>query len=250
MVPLVSKADTPPPNGPLVTQLSGPGGTLTKKLVNEVAVWPPTTTVIAPLVAPTGTVVVILVVVLAVTVAAIPLKLTTLLTGVAEKFAPVMVTVVPIIPLVGAMPVMAGEVTVKLEELGIGTIPTVIGPVVAPAGTVVVMLVTELEVTVASTPLNFTLLFVGISEKLVPAIVTAPFAAPLVGVKLVIVGSVLTNTPLPCVPANTLPPLEAIEEILVFVNPGMAVQLVPLLEDKNTPPSVVAKIFVPITVRE
>ena len=65
LVPLVRTADTRPPNGPLVTQLSGVAGAFTTNVEDEVAVWPPTVTVINPVAAPVGTVVVILVVLLA-----------------------------------------------------------------------------------------------------------------------------------------------------------------------------------------
>ena len=230
LVPLVSKADTRPPNGPLVTQLSGPGGTLTKK--PEVAVWLPTVTVSEPVVAPIGTVVVMLVAVLAVTVAAVPLKLTVLLAGVAEKFVPVMVTVAPTRPLAGVTLVMVGAVTVKLVELVTEkpAIVTVMGPAptIAAAGTEVVMLVAVLTVTVASMPLNFTVLFAGVSEKLVPVMVTVVVAPPLVGVKLVMAGIVLTETPA-AVPAKRVLVLDASEGIFIFGTPGKAVQLAPLL---------------------
>ena len=51
-------------------------------------------------------------------------------------------------------------------------------PVVAPVGTVAVMLVAVLEMTVAVVPLNFTVLLAGVELKFVPLIVTeAPTAA-------------------------------------------------------------------------
>ena len=63
---------------------------------------------------------------------------------------------------------------------------TVIFPVVASEGTVEVILVAVLAVTVAVTPLNFTMLLIGIELKFVPAIVTDVPAGPLVGVNDVI----------------------------------------------------------------
>ena len=50
------------------------------------------------------------------------------------------------------------------------TVPTVtlIGPVVAPAGTVVVRLLAVAAVTVAVVPLNFTVLAVGVALKFCP----------------------------------------------------------------------------------
>ena len=66
---------------------------------------------------------------------------------------------------------------------------TEIVPVVAPTGTVVVILVEVLAVTTAAVPLNFTMLFAGVASKLVPAMVTELPIAPEVGAKEVIVGT-------------------------------------------------------------
>ena len=73
-----------------------------------VAVLHPTVTEIVPVVAPTGTVVVILVEVLAVTTAVMPLNFTMLFAGVASKFVPVMVRELPIAPEAGAKEVIVG----------------------------------------------------------------------------------------------------------------------------------------------
>ena len=74
-------------------------------------------TVMVPLIVPTGTVVVMLVEVLAVTTATVPLNLTVLLEiVVGSKSAPVIVTVVPITPLRGLKLVIEG-IVVKLDEL-------------------------------------------------------------------------------------------------------------------------------------
>ena len=72
---------------------------------------------------------------------------------------------------------------------------TVIGPVPAPAGTVVLIWVAEATVKVALVPLNATAVA---PVKFVPVIVTAVPAAPLAGVKPVIVGGgpVAATTPL------------------------------------------------------
>jgi len=80
----------------------------TVKFVALVPVSPATVTVIAPVVEPVGTDVVILVAVLAVTVAVVPLKFTVLLAGVVLKFAPVIVTDVPTGPLPGVNEVRMG----------------------------------------------------------------------------------------------------------------------------------------------
>jgi len=60
---------------------------------------------------------------------------------------------------------------------------TVIFPIVVPDGTVVKILVAVDEITVAVTPLNFTVLFVVLKPDLV--IVAEVPTGPLVGVKLV-----------------------------------------------------------------
>lgn len=99
-----------------------------------------------------------------------------LLAGVALKFVPVMVTLVPMGPEVGAKLVMVGVTGTDTTKLVV-LVPiwqltwTLIGPVVAPPGTVVVMLVAVLAVTVAATPLNLTMLFPGTGSKLVPVMV-------------------------------------------------------------------------------
>ena len=71
-----------------------------------------------PVVAPDGTEVVMLVVVLAVTVAEVPLNFTILLTGVASKLVPDIVTVVPTPPDAGVNDAMVGGgMTVKFVAL-------------------------------------------------------------------------------------------------------------------------------------
>jgi hypothetical protein len=157
LVPLMV---TDVPAGPLAGENPDiAGGTV--KLDELVAVSKFTVTEMVPVVAPAGTVVVMLVAVEAVTTAGTPLKLTVLLPGVALKFVPVMVTVVPGNPLVGVkLEIAGGKATKKFEALVAVWIilSTVTGPVVAPAGTVVVMLVAVAAVTVAPVPLNITIL--------------------------------------------------------------------------------------------
>jgi hypothetical protein len=86
--------------------------------------------------------------------------------------------------------VVGGGITVKGDELT--PLPpgvlTVIGPVVLPFGTVATISVVELSMKLALTPLKSTA--EGLI-KFVPVIVTLLPANPLVGVKLVIVGTVL-----------------------------------------------------------
>jgi hypothetical protein len=66
---------------------------------------------------------------------------------------------------------------------------TVTTPDVAPIGTVVVMLVDELAITVAAVPLNFTVLFAGVALKFVPVIVTVAPTSPCAGENEVIAGA-------------------------------------------------------------
>jgi hypothetical protein len=136
--------------------------------------------------------VVILVVVDALTIAAmLLLNFTSLLPGVALKPVPVIVTVAPTAPLVGAKLEIVG-VTVKFEALFMGCPPTVtdIGeaPAVTPAGTVVLILVVVEDDTVALIPFMVTVLFAGVALKPVPVMVIAVPTGPLAGVKLAIVG--------------------------------------------------------------
>ena len=163
----------------------------TAKLDPLVMVTPLTVTSIGPVLAPFGTVVVIVVEVDAVTVAVVPLNLTTLFVGVKLKFVPVMVTVAPIAPLVGLKSDIVGVPrTVKLVELLTVTPPTVteICPVEAPIGTEVVILLVVEPVTIAGVRLKVTALFAGILLKFVPLMVTTALMVPLDGLKPEIVG--------------------------------------------------------------
>jgi hypothetical protein len=153
---MVTSAPTAPAPG-VNEVMVGAGGQVTSKSVELATVLHAIVTVIGTKpTGPVGTVVVIVVGVLAVTVAVVPPKSTALLLGVVLKFVPVIVTVVPAIPDVGEKEVMVGtdpHVTVKL--LALVTEPpavvTLILPVDAPEGTVVVMEVAVLAVTTALT---------------------------------------------------------------------------------------------------
>jgi hypothetical protein len=109
---------------------------------------------------------------------------------------PVMVTTVPALPLVGVKLLMHGPapvVTLKLVVLV--AVPsesvTAIAPVVAPAGTVAVICVSELTVkVVAAVPLNVTdVTALGASWNAVPVMMTCVPTGPHVGLKDVIVGA-------------------------------------------------------------
>ena len=178
---------------------------------------------ILPVVAPIGTVVVILVAVEAVTVAATPLKVKMLSTGMALKFEPLRMTVAPTAPLPGLKPAIDGVgETLKLDPVVI-VIPftvTDIGPEVAPDGTLVAILDVVEVVTEANVPLNDTM---GMVMKFVPVIVTAVPTAPLVGLKPMTVGE--DNT-VKLVALEMVTPLTVIEILPVVAPAGtLAVML-------------------------
>lgn len=81
--------------------------------------------------------------------------------------------------------------TVKFpgEATANGPTSTLMFPVVAPVGTVAVICVDVALVTVATVPLNFTILYSFVLEKLVPVITTDVPADPMLGERLVIVGA-------------------------------------------------------------
>jgi hypothetical protein len=159
------------------------------KLLELVAVPAGVVTLILPVVAPEGTFVVILVPALFTEKEAVAVRLN--LTWLAPvKLVPLMVTEVPIGPLVGENEVMVGSpVTVKLLELVAvpAEVVTLILPVVAPEGTFVVILVPALftEKEAAAVWLNFTWLA---PVKLVPLMLTEVPIGPLVGENEVMVG--------------------------------------------------------------
>jgi hypothetical protein len=164
---------------------------LTLKFVELVAVPPGVVTLIRPVVAPLGTVVWICASDATVNVAAALENLT----AVAPlNPVPLIVTAVPTLPLDGLNDVIRGAgtdvvVTVKLDEL-VALPPgvvTVIGPLVAPLGTVALICVSELTAYVADVPLKLTEVA---PVRPVPVIVTESPVAPLVGVKEPIAGAV------------------------------------------------------------
>src|SRR4051794_36939896 len=123
--------------------------------------------------------------------AGVPLTVTAV---VPVRLAPVIVTVVPELPLVGVKLEMTGAFTAGAAvtvKVGLFPVPravvTAIGPVLAPGGTVAVMLV-PLEATwkPAPAPLKVT---ATAPATPVPVMVTAVPAGPLVGVIAVIAGT-------------------------------------------------------------
>jgi len=127
------------------------GAETTVKLAALVAVPSKVVTVMGPVAPRAGTVVLTVPELLTVNVAATPPNETAVAP---VKLVPVIVTPVPAGPLAGAKEVMAG-VTVKRVVVTKGPLPgvvTVIGPVLAPAGTDVVIVPEGFTVKVAATP--------------------------------------------------------------------------------------------------
>jgi hypothetical protein len=138
-----------------------------------------------PVVVPLGTCVVMLVDVEAVTVAAVPLKLTVLPAGVVLKPAPWMVIVAPTIALAGLKEFIIGGAikSVVLVTDDSALVVTLIGPEDTPAGTTAVMVVEVEAVIVAGLPLKVTALLAGMVLKPSPVMITVVPAVPLAGEK-------------------------------------------------------------------
>jgi hypothetical protein len=159
------------------------------KFVALVAVPPAVVTVILPVVAPEGTVPVILVDEFTVKEEAATLLNLTAVAPV--KFVPLMVTEVPTGPEVGEKELivgLGGAVTLKPVELvAVPTgVMTRILPSVAPEGTAAVILVEEFTVNPADTLLNVTELTLS---KFVPLIVTEVPTGPEAGENELMVGT-------------------------------------------------------------
>jgi hypothetical protein len=159
----------------------------TAKSVALVAVPPGVVTVILPVVAPAGTVVTIWFAVFDVIVAVVPLNFTEVAP---VRFVPVMITEVPTGPELGVNEVMVGtEAVPTVKFVALSAVPlavvTLMGPVVAPAGTVVTICVALFDVIVAVVPLNFTEVA---PVRFVPVMVTGVPTGPEVGVNDVMVG--------------------------------------------------------------
>jgi hypothetical protein len=145
-----------------------------------------------PVLAPFGTVALMLLALQLVVAAAMPLNVTVLLPWVLPKFVPVIVTDVPTGPAFGFTLVMLGVVgfTVKVTELL--TLPLTItftGPVVAPVGTVVLMLAVPQLLTVATVLLNVRVLVPCEPPKFDPVIVIGVPTTPDAGLRLAMLGA-------------------------------------------------------------
>jgi hypothetical protein len=148
-----------------------------------------------PVVAPAGTMAVMLVDVQLFVVAVVPLKVTEL-PELVPNVVPVIVIQLPTIPEVGDKLVMCG-ITVKATPL-LATPDTVTTtfPVVAAVGTVTLIVVEFQLVKLAVVPLNFTLL-PKLVPKPVPVIVTAVPTDPDVTERLVMLGAAAANRAMP-----------------------------------------------------
>jgi hypothetical protein len=152
---------------------------------------PAVVTAIRPEAVAPGTVKERLLVLEMIAVAATPLSFAVVADGVTSKLLPVTATEVPATPDAGVKLVMTGApgiVTVKSSAL-VAVFPatvTVIRPLVAPSGTLVLIEPVSEALAAAAFPLNVTALLAAVALKPAPYIVTAVPTGPLVGVKLVI----------------------------------------------------------------
>jgi hypothetical protein len=145
-------------------------------------------TEISPDPAAPGTSAVRLVEVAAVTRPRVRLNITWSLATSGSKLVPVIVTALPTVPTAGEKPVIVGAldaptVNGSLLVADPPGVVTLIGPVLAPAGTVATSRVVVAEVTVAVVPLNLTVLSPAVALNPVPEMVTAVPAGPRPGEK-------------------------------------------------------------------
>jgi len=154
---------------------------------------PPTVTTIFPDVVPPGTVVTIVVEFHVVAVPPTPLNVTVLVPCVAPKLLPVIVTVVPTAPEPGVTAVITGVEAAPTTKftllLAMPPTVTTTGPLVAPVGTHVEILVALQPVTVATSPWKVTVLVPCAGPKFVPEIVTHAPTGPEAGDMLEIKGA-------------------------------------------------------------
>ena len=195
------------PTGPEVGEKLSILG-ITLKMAVLVAVPPAVVTLIVPVVAPLGTVVLIEVAERTVKIAAVPLKLTAVAP---VKLEPDMVMIVPTLPAVGEKVVIlgAGVETTTVNTAELVAVPfgvvTLIAPVVAPAGTVAVICVSETTVKeVAAVPLKLTEVA---PVKLEPVMLMLEPIAPEIGENPVMLGPAGGLTSALSLVIKALPPL-------------------------------------------
>jgi hypothetical protein len=143
---------------------------------------PFTDTTTLPDVAPTGTGTVMLVLLHAVDVAAVPLNVTVLVPCVARKFEPTIVTASEICTVDGVIDVRTGGTVNAAPALETPPTVTTAGPVVAPAGTfAAIWVAVQLVRLVAATPLKVTVLVPCEAPKFDPLIETGVPTLPTLG---------------------------------------------------------------------
>src|SRR5439155_869664 len=203
---------------------------------------PAAVTTTFPVVAPLGTVAVMLLAPqLVIVVALVPLNFTLPFPALGPKLDPAITIDDPTAPVFGVNDVMLrAPVTVNVTP-ALPTPPAAVTttlPVVAPLGTVAVMLLApQLVIVVALVPLNFTLPFPTLGPKLDPAITIDDPTAPVFGVNDVMLGAPVTvdvtpalATP-PATVTTTLPavaPLGTVAVMLLAPQLVIVVALVPL----------------------
>ena len=182
-------------------------------------------TLMRPVVAPAGAVAVILIAVLTVKVAEVPLNVTDVAP---VKFVPLMITLVLTGPRAGEKLLTRGA-TVKLLELVAvpADVVTLIGPVVALAGTVALIWVLRLPLKAAEVPLNLTAV---VPVKFAPVMVTLAPTAPLGGATLVIRGATVNLLALVAVPSGVVtlmsPVVAPVGTVAVILIGVLAVKMV------------------------
>ncbi|MDR3573229.1 MAG: hypothetical protein P4L50_05185, partial [Anaerolineaceae bacterium] len=166
------------------------GAGVTVKLLPLLATPPAAVTTTFPVVAPLGTVAVMLLAPQLVTVALVLLNFTLPFPWDGPKFDPAITIDDPTAPVFGVSDVMLGAGVTVNETPLLATPDTVTTtfPVVAPLGTVAVMLLAPQLVTVAVFPLNLTVFDPCVEPKFAPAITTDDPTAPVFGVRLVMLG--------------------------------------------------------------
>jgi hypothetical protein len=170
------------------------GAAVTVNVTPALATPPAAVTTTFPVVAPVGTAATIWAALQLVMVALVPLNVTLPLPCVGPKLEPAITIEEPIAPVFGVRELMlAGGVTVNTTPL-LATPLTVTTtfPVVAPLGTVAVMLVELMLLMVPLALLNVTEAFAALVPKLLPAMTIADPTAPVLGVRLLMTGAAAT----------------------------------------------------------
>jgi hypothetical protein len=190
---IVTNVPTSPDGGFRLARVGG-GRVVTVKF-KPLLDWAPTVTTTFPVVAPVGTGTLMLVALQLVGVAATPLNVTVLVPCDEPKFAPAIATAVPTGPELGLKVVLLGGGGVTVKSIPLLFTPptsTTTFPVVAPGGTVAMMLVPVQLVIEAAVPLKVTALIPWVAPKLDPAMVTDVPTGPEVGLKLATLGGGVT----------------------------------------------------------